>query len=129
MAAKAIETMLHLHIRNTCTGTPQVGNYNWHLYCNEELVESGNVNGHERSKGWRDLVRMIAGDSPELERLRAENAALRERVAVLERMREDTDDSLRHLCRMAGPDSVLGGSLRGFGLWRDALDAAKDGAS
>lgn len=69
--------MLHLHIRNVCTGPDDAANYQWELYVNSERREVGHVTGHDRSKGWRELLRMIAGESPDLDRLRAENAALR----------------------------------------------------
>ena len=98
--------MLHLRILNV-GGPDDSANYDWSARVNHELIDRGRVGGHDRSKGWRDLVRMIAGESPEV-------AALRERVAALEAAIENVRAAVSQ-----PPDSY-----EGDGLWWDSRGEA-----
>lgn len=65
---------------------------------------------------------------PELDRLRAENAALRERVAVLERVREAAEAVHRFDSSRSFMGKLVFVEERAMPEMIAALDAAKDGA-
>lgn len=50
--------MLILHILNDGTGD-RYGAYEYDVLVNGEVIAQGRVTGHDRLKGWPDLVRMI----------------------------------------------------------------------
>jgi hypothetical protein len=52
--------MLTIRIKNDGTGTPEIGNYDFEVLVNNGIIDFGHVNGHKRSEGWQELVRMIA---------------------------------------------------------------------
>lgn len=48
--------MLIIKIQNDSTGTVEVGNYRYQVMVNNTVIESGNVIGHKRSLGWKQLL-------------------------------------------------------------------------
>jgi hypothetical protein len=57
--------MLIIKIQNDSTGTVEVGNYRYQVLINQTVIESGEVKGHDRSKGWQNLVDMLVSESVE----------------------------------------------------------------
>ncbi len=55
--------MLIIKIVNDGTGTVEVGNYRYQVLVNDTVIESGDVKGHYRKKGWRNLVSMLLVES------------------------------------------------------------------
>ena len=51
--------MLHIKIINDGTGTDKDANYLYDVYINARRIASGEILGHDRSDGWRELVEMI----------------------------------------------------------------------
>ena len=52
--------MLILKIVNDTTGTNESANYRYQVLVNDTVIESGEVSGHDRRKGWQNLVEMLA---------------------------------------------------------------------
>jgi len=48
--------MLIVKIQNDGTGTVDIGNYRYQVMVNETVIESGDIKGHFRRKGWRHLL-------------------------------------------------------------------------
>ena len=48
--------MLIIKIQNDGTGTVEVGNYRYQVMVNDTVIESGDVKGHKRKKGWQQLL-------------------------------------------------------------------------
>ena len=48
--------MLVINIHNDSTGTDEIGNYNYTVKINYEIISSGRIEGHERLHGWEALV-------------------------------------------------------------------------
>lgn len=55
--------MLILKIVNDATGTNTDANYRYQVLVNDTVIESGKVSGHDRRKGWRNLVEMLVDKS------------------------------------------------------------------
>ena len=51
--------MLTLTIINDETGTHKKANYKYYVFINSNMIEQGEVKGHDRDKGWKKLVEMI----------------------------------------------------------------------
>jgi hypothetical protein len=56
--------MLILTFHNDSTGVTIQGNYNVKVYVNEKVIYEGRVEGHDRRKGWVNLVRMFLRKTP-----------------------------------------------------------------
>ena len=52
--------MLTIKIVNDATGTNESANYRYQVLVNDTVIESGEVKGHDRRKGWQNLVEMLA---------------------------------------------------------------------
>ena len=52
--------MLTITIRNVGTGTDNAANYAYTVMVNGREIATGEVTGHNRADGWRELVRMVA---------------------------------------------------------------------
>lgn len=50
-------------ITNNKTGTNQAANYSYEVRVNSAVIESGHIENHDRSQGWKNLVRMLLDDS------------------------------------------------------------------
>jgi hypothetical protein len=55
--------MLTIKIVNDGTGTNTDANYRYQVLVNDTVIESGEVKGHDRRKGWVSLVEMLADES------------------------------------------------------------------
>ena len=55
--------MLTIKIVNDGTGTNTDANYRYQVLVNDTVIESGEVKGHDRRKGWRNLVEMMVKES------------------------------------------------------------------
>ena len=55
--------MLIIKIVNDGTGTNTDANYRYQVLVNDTVIESGEVKGHDRRKGWQNLVEMIVENS------------------------------------------------------------------
>ena len=55
--------MLRLAIINDGLGTDENASYEYRVYVNYELIDTGRVEGHNRKDGWRALVGMIAEEA------------------------------------------------------------------
>lgn len=51
--------MLRILIHNDRTGTDTSANYDWTVDVNGQVIAKGRVEGHNRWKGWVDLLRML----------------------------------------------------------------------
>jgi hypothetical protein len=51
--------MLTILIHNDGTGTEKVGNYTYEVWINREVIEKGDITGHVRKNGWRELVHKL----------------------------------------------------------------------
>jgi hypothetical protein len=51
--------MLIIKIQNDGTGDVKIGNYRYQILVNSTLIESGEVKGHKRVRGWKNLVSML----------------------------------------------------------------------
>jgi hypothetical protein len=51
--------MLHLIIVNDGTGKENIGNYKVTVNINNREISAFRVKGHDRSKGWKELLRQI----------------------------------------------------------------------
>jgi hypothetical protein len=51
--------MLTILIHNDGTGTEKVGNYTYEVWINREVIEKGDITGHVRKSGWRELVHKL----------------------------------------------------------------------
>ena len=67
--------MLTITFHNDGTGSVEVGNYDYCVYVNDMIIQSGRVEGHNRREGWKELVRHFAdvmstqNDNPETKKL------------------------------------------------------------
>lgn len=52
--------MLIVMCHNDGTGDIDVGNYDVEVYINKTRLWQGRVIGHNRTKGWQDLLRQVA---------------------------------------------------------------------
>lgn len=57
--------MLTIKILNDGTGTDESSNYRYQVLINHTVIESGEVKGHDRRKGWQNLVDMLVSKSVE----------------------------------------------------------------
>jgi len=48
--------MLLIKFVNDKTGTREIGNYDYTVYVNKEIIAKGRVENHDRKKGWEGLV-------------------------------------------------------------------------
>ena len=55
--------MLTIKIVNDGTGTNTDANYRYQVLVNDTVIESGEVKGHDRRKGWRNLVKTLINRS------------------------------------------------------------------
>ena len=55
--------MLIIKIVNDATGTNESANYRYQVMVNDTVIESGEIKGHDRRKGWQNLVEMIVKDA------------------------------------------------------------------
>jgi hypothetical protein len=51
--------MLTINIHNDGTGTDTSANYTYVVRVNDEVIETGSIFKHNRSDGWRQLVREL----------------------------------------------------------------------
>lgn len=51
--------MLKIEITNDETGTDESANYTYVVRVGDKILESGTIEGHNRSDGWRYLVTLI----------------------------------------------------------------------
>jgi hypothetical protein len=51
--------MLIIKIVNDATGTNESANYRYQVLVNDTVIESGEIKGHDRRKGWQNLVEMM----------------------------------------------------------------------
>ena len=68
--------MLTIKIVNDATGTNESANYRYQVLVNDTVIESGEVKGHNRAKGWQNLVEMMVKD--------AKNEQIRREIKQLE---------------------------------------------
>jgi hypothetical protein len=61
--------MLIIKIVNDGTGTNTDANYRYQVLVNDTVIESGEVRGHDRRKGWVNLVEMLVKQS-EIEQIK-----------------------------------------------------------
>ena len=61
--------MLTIKIVNDGTGTNTDANYRYQVLVNDTVIESGEVKGHDRRKGWQNLVEMLVKQS-EIEQIK-----------------------------------------------------------
>ncbi len=54
--------MLTLYIFNDTTGNEDIGNYNYLVTVNSNMIASGHIDGHYRKNGWKELVNKIITD-------------------------------------------------------------------
>jgi len=59
--------MLIIKIQNDSTGTVEIGNYRYQVMVNDTVIESGEVNGHNRREGWRRLMLNLVDQSSKSE--------------------------------------------------------------
>jgi hypothetical protein len=52
--------MLIVYIHNDGTGTNNSANYTYQVCVNDVVIETGEVKGHDRDKGWRKLVEEVS---------------------------------------------------------------------
>ena len=55
--------MLIIKIINDGTGTNTDANYRYQVLVNDTVIESGEIKGHDRRKGWVNLIEMLADES------------------------------------------------------------------
>lgn len=56
--------MLIVHVHNEGTRPDNTADYTYKVYVNQKEIASGTVSNHDRSCGWRNLLRMVAdGDT------------------------------------------------------------------
>ena len=63
------QSMLTIKIVNDGTGTNTDANYRYQVLVNDTVIESGEVKGHDRRKGWQNLVEMLVKQS-EIEQIK-----------------------------------------------------------
>lgn len=51
---------LFIKIINDGSGDAKIGNYNYNVQVNEKLIASGHIKNFKRSRGWRELLRVLA---------------------------------------------------------------------
>ena len=51
--------MLVITFHNDGTGNEEIGNYNWEVYLNRKLLDRGELKNHNRSDGWKGLVKLF----------------------------------------------------------------------
>jgi hypothetical protein len=52
--------MLLILVHNDGTGSEETGNYDYEVRINNEVIERGRIQGHNRKDGWRALIKEIA---------------------------------------------------------------------
>ena len=55
--------MLIIKIRNKHTDENDYADYNFEVLVNTRTISKGEICGHKRSRGWKELVRMLVGDA------------------------------------------------------------------
>lgn len=55
--------MLIIRVVNDGTGTNESSNYKYDVLINETVIETGEIKGHNRDFGWRDLIRTLITNS------------------------------------------------------------------
>ena len=55
--------MVTIQIINDGTGTKEVGNYDYRVYINRELIDVGRVEGHKRRTGWQTLFARLSANA------------------------------------------------------------------
>ena len=60
--------MLIILFRNDGTGDQETGNYEVTVRVNHFELERTRIEGHKRSDGWRELVRMLVDDDDDIQR-------------------------------------------------------------
>ena len=56
--------MLLVLVHNDGTGSEEKANYDYEVRINNEVIERGRVQGHNRKDGWRALIREIVDHPP-----------------------------------------------------------------
>lgn len=51
--------MLIIKVTNDDTGDERVGNYDYAVLVGSTIIAEGRVDGHERSQGWKELIRKL----------------------------------------------------------------------
>jgi len=59
--------MLIIKIQNDGSGDVKVGNYKYQVLVNDMVIEYGDIEGHERKKGWRGLLLNLVDTSSKKE--------------------------------------------------------------
>ncbi len=54
--------MLVITFHNDGTGTDEIGNYNIVIFLNRTPIWEGRVEGHDRRKGWKALLKDLVAD-------------------------------------------------------------------
>lgn len=57
--------MLTIQILNDGTGTEECSNYTYDVFVNRDKIESGDIRGHNRKDGWRNLLKLMVEDDEE----------------------------------------------------------------
>jgi hypothetical protein len=52
--------MLIVLVHNDGTGTEERANYDYEVRINDEVIERGRIQGHDRKDSWQVLIREIA---------------------------------------------------------------------
>lgn len=56
--------MLILTFHNISEDSGEIADYDWAAYINKRKIAEGRICGHDRTKGWQNLVRMMLEDRP-----------------------------------------------------------------
>jgi len=51
--------MLLIQIKNDGTGDMYIGNYDYSVFINAHIVETGRIEAHNRFEGWKELVKLF----------------------------------------------------------------------
>lgn len=60
--------MLIVHVHNEGTRPDNTADYTYKVYVNQKEIASGEVSGHQRSDGWRELLRRVADEGTKASR-------------------------------------------------------------
>ena len=56
----SVNKMLIITFHNDSSGTFDEGNYDYTVYVNHDVIATGRVENHKRSKGWQGLIKKLA---------------------------------------------------------------------
>lgn len=55
--------MLIIRIHNDGTGDVKIGNYDYEVLINHDVIARGRVEGYHRGDGWQELVKLMVLDN------------------------------------------------------------------